>query len=141
MWRSTHWMELPNAAARRDRTWEGLLWQPLGWNGDPIGFVFNMVHSISHEELHGIRYPELDALLDAAQATTSEEERQRLVKEVDMYTMENHWWIWGPKAGKYMANQPWVVGFNGETLLGFMDRLTILPRLWIDDALKAEMGY
>ena len=83
----------------------------------------------------------MDALLDAAQATTSEEERQRLVKEVDMYTMENHWWIWGPKAGKYMANQPWVVGFNGETLLGFMDRLTILPRLWIDDALKAEMGY
>ena len=130
-----------NAAARRDRTWEGLLWQPLSWNGDPIGFVFNMVHSSSHEELHGIRYPELDALLDAAQATTSEEERQRLVKEVDMYTMENHWWIWGPKAGKYMVNQPWVVGFNGETLLGFMDRLTILPRLWIDDALKAEMGY
>ena len=40
-----------NAAARRDRTWEGLIWQPLGWNGDPIGFVRNMVHSSSHEDL------------------------------------------------------------------------------------------
>ena len=57
-----------------------------------------------------------------------------------MYTMENHWWIWGPKAGKYMSHQPWVVGFNGETWLGFMDRLTILARLWIDSELKAEMG-
>ena len=82
----------------------------------------------------------MDSLLDAAQATTSEEERQRLVKEVDMYTMENHWWIWGPKAGKYVEHQPWVIGFNGENGLGFMDR-TILNRLWIDSALKAEIGY
>ena len=82
----------------------------------------------------------MDALLDAAAATDSEQERQRLVKEVDLYTMANHWWIWGPKAGKYMSHQPWVVGFNGETWLGFMDRLTILARLWIDSELKAEMG-
>ena len=127
--------------ARRDRTWEGLIYHTMGNNTEPLGFVRQMVHSSSHEDLHGIRYPELDALLDAAQATDSEEERQRLVKEVDMYTMENHWWIWGPKAGKYMSHQPWVVGFNGETWLGFMDRLTILARLWIDSELKAEMGY
>ena len=127
--------------ARRDRTWEGLIYHTMGNNTEPLGFVRQMVHSSSHEDLHGIRYPELDALLDAAQATDSEEERQRLVKEVDLYTMENHWWIWGPKAGKYMSHQPWVVGFNGETWLGFMDRLTILARLWIDSELKAEMGY
>ena len=127
--------------ARRDRTWEGLIYHTMGNNTEPLGFVRQMVHSSSHEDLHGIRYPELDALLDAAGATDSEQERQRLVKEVDMYTMENHWWIWGPKAGKYMSHQPWVVGFNGETWLGFMDRLTILARLWIDSELKAEMGF
>ena len=126
---------------RSNRTWEGLIYHTMGNNTEPLGFVRQMVHSSSFEDLHGIRYPELDALLDAAAATDSEEERQRLVKEVDMYTMENHWWIWGPKAGKYMSHQPWVVGFNGETWLGFMDRLTILARLWIDSALKAEMGY
>ena len=58
----------------------------MGNNTEPLAFVRQMVHSSSHEDLHGIRYPELDALLDAAQATDSEEERQRLVKEVDMYT-------------------------------------------------------
>ena len=126
--------------ARSNRTWEGLIYHTLGNNTEPLGFVRQMVHSSSYEDLHGVRYPELDALLDAAQATDSEEERQKLVKEVDMYTMENHWWIWGPKAGKYMAHQPWVIGFNGENWLGFMER-GVLSRLWIDSELKAEMGH
>ena len=126
--------------ARSNRTWEGLIYHTLGNNTEPLGFVRQMVHSSSYEDLHGVRYPELDALLDAAQATDSEEERQKLVKEVDMYTMENHWWIWGPKAGKYMAHQPWVIGFNGENGLGFMER-GVLSRLWIDSELKAEMGH
>ena len=117
------------------------MWQPLGWNADPVNFIRNYVHSSQAEDYHGIRYPELDALVEAAEATTSIEEQQRLVKEVDMYTIENHWWIWGPKAGKYMAHQPWVVGFNGETQFSSLDRLTILARLWIDSALKAEMGF
>ena len=124
---------------RTNRTWEGLMYHSMGNNEVPLAKLRGTVHSSSYEDLHGIRYPELDALLDAAQATASEEERQELVKEVDMYTMENHWWIWGPKAGKYMAHQPWVIGFNGEVWLGFMGR-TILARLWIDSALKAEMG-
>ena len=100
-----------------------------------------VVHSSSHEDLHGVPRPELDALLDAAGATASEEERQKLVKEVDMYTMENHWWIWGPGAQQTRALQPWVVGYNGESFLGFMDFGAIHARLWIDSALKAEMGY
>ena len=130
--------EASGSATRRNRTWEGLIFHLLGSNNPPLSEVRNMVHS-SGTDLHGIRYPELDALIEAAEATTSEEERQELVKEVDMYTIKNHWWIWGPKAGSYMAHQPWVIGFNGETWLGFMDRLTILARLWIDQDLKEEM--
>ena len=135
---------LDGAAAgptRSNRTWEGLMYHTLGNNADPMAYVHQFVHSDSALDLHGIRYPELDTLLDAAEATTSEEERQKLVKEVDMYTMENHWWMWGPKAGKYRAIQPWVVGFNGEVQLGFMGRLTILSRLWIDSELKEAMGH
>ena len=90
-------------AALTNWTWEGLIGAAMGHNTLPLGTVRAYVHSDSN--LHGIRYPELDALLDAAGATTSVEEQQKLVKEVDMYTIENHWWIWGPKAGKYMAHQ------------------------------------
>jgi peptide/nickel transport system substrate-binding protein len=131
--------EASGGATRRNRTWEGLIFHLLGNNNPPLSEVRNMVHS-SGVDLHGIRYPELDALIEAAEATTSEEERQELVKEVDMYTIKNHWWIWGPKAGSYMAHQPWVIGFNGEVWLSYMNR-TILSRLWIDSELKKEMGH
>ena len=132
--------EASGSATRRNRTWEGLIFHLLGSNNPPLSEVRNMVHS-SGTDLHGIRYPELDALIEAAEATTSEEEQQRLVKEVDMHTMENHWWIWGPKAGKYMAIQPWVEGYSGEVHFGGQHRLPILARLWIDQDLKKEMGF
>ena len=132
--------EASGSATRRNRTWEGLMFHLLGSNNPPLSEVRNMVHSSSPGDLHGIRYPELDALIEAAEATTSEEERQELVKEVDMFTIKNHWWIWGPKAGSYMAHQPWVIGFNGEVWLSYMDR-SILSRLWIDSELKKEMGH
>jgi len=57
-----------------------------------------------------------------------------------MYTIENHWHVWGPKAGKFMAHQPWVIGYNGETLLSEQHRALIFARLWNDSALKAAMG-
>ena len=127
--------------ARRDRTWEGLVYHTLGNNTGPVAFLRQLIHSSSYEDLHGVPHPELDALIEAADTTSSIEEQQRLVKEVDMYAMENHWWIWGPKAGKYMAHQPWVIGSNGEVWLGFMEFRTIFSRLWIDQDLKKEMGH
>ena len=133
--------EATTAVVRSNRTWEGLMFHPLGQNSEPVSVVRQAVHSSSSEDLHGVPHPELDALLDDAQATTSEEERQKLFKEVDMYTMKNHWWIWGPKPMKYRAQQPWVVGWNGELWLGLMDRVTVLSRLWIDSELKEAMGY
>ena len=44
-------------------------------------------------------------------------------------------------SGKYRAHQPWVLGFNGEWEISWMDQQSILARLWIDSELKAEMGY
>ena len=57
-----------------------------------------------------------------------------------MYTIENHYNVWGPKAGKFMAHQPWVIGYNGETLVSEQNRAPIFARLWIDSELKKEMG-
>ena len=110
--------------ARSNRTWDGLIYHTMGNNTEPLGFVRQMVHSSSYEDLHGIRYPELDALLDAAQATDSEEERQRLVKEVDMYTMENHWWIWGPKLESTCRTSH---GLSDSTVKPSLDSWTASP--------------
>ena len=40
----------------------------------------------------------MDAKVEAAQAAaTTDEEQQRLVREADMYLIEQQWYIWGPK--------------------------------------------
>ena len=127
---------------RRDRTsWEGLIWHSMGVSTAPLSFIRIFAYSTSTDNLHGIGYPELDDLVDAAVATTSIEEQQRLVKEIDMYMIENHWYVWGPMAGVYRARQPWVTGFNSEWMISYMDQQSIHARLWIDSALKAEMGH
>ena len=79
-------------------------------------------------------------MVEAAQAATSIEEQQRLIQEIDRYHVENHLRVWGPKVPQFNANQPWVVGFNGEIDLGWGDRSIVFSRLWIDQALKQEMG-
>ena len=87
------------------------------------------------------QWPELDALVDAALAATTIEELQRLCKEVDMYAIENHWQIWGPKTPIYFLAQPWVIGYNGEFHLAPNEDSLLVSRLWIDSELKEAMGY
>ena len=62
--------------------------------------------------------PTYDALAEAVGAATTMEEQQRLVKEADMYPVEQHWFVWGPVQPWFEVYQPWVIGFNGETELG-----------------------
>ena len=55
--------------------------------------------------------------------------------------MRNHWIIWGPRGPQFTVNQPWLKGYNGEGYLGACGGKTLFSRLWIDQDLKAEMGF
>ena len=85
----------------------------------------------------GVNDPVYEAMLAAATAATTIEEQKRLVREADMYQIEQHWQIWGPMAPRGQVTQPWVMGFNGEVVGVSL----ILSRLWIDWDMKAAMGY
>ena len=61
------------------------------------------------------------------------EEQQRLIAEADMYMIEKHWLIWGPKTPQFMLAQPWLIGYNGEPEGAVT---TIYARLWIDPKIK-----
>ena len=122
-------------------TYEGMM-------GSISGTLFDPTMSVSwyrsdaqwNRPLH--QWPELDALVDAALGATTTEEQQRLIAEADMYTMEQHYQIWGPKPPTFVVHQPWIKGYNGESNhLGPNERWDMLARLWIDQALKKEMGY
>ncbi len=87
--------------------------------------------------------PVYDAMVRAVDAATTLEEQIRLVKEADMYIIENHWWIAGPRTPSFNVTQPWVIGYNGEAELGGSNAypILVLPYLWIDHDLKKEMGF
>ena len=57
----------------------------------------------------------MNALVDAAKAATTLEERNRLVKEANLYAVGQHWHIDGPgPVPQFNVAQPWVKGYNGE---------------------------
>ena len=85
--------------------------------------------------------PWYNAKFEAGGAATTLEEYYSIVKELDQYTIEKFWKTWGGLAPQYVAVQPWLIGFNGETLLGNGQYTTIFSRLWIDQELKSAMGH
>ena len=121
-----------------DGTYEGMTFMDLGNDTAPntlldrltIGMVWGRT---GHED------PVMDAKAKAAMAAPTFEEQQRLTAEADMYMIEQHWYIWGPKVPQFEAVQPWVIGFNGEIFFG--NTHAPFERLWIDSALKSEMGF
>ena len=99
-------------------------------------------HSDSVWNRPGSQWPEVDAMVDAALAATTIEEQQRLIAEADMYMIEKHWQIWGPKSPTFNLVQPWLIGYNSEmSPLTFGESILIFARLWIDQELKEAMGH
>ena len=124
-----------------ERTWEGLIGAIRGWNRDATWLIHWQGHSTSMWNLSGIKGPELDAIIEAAFAATTLEEQMRHARQADMVLIEQQGYVWGPHAAKFNVAQPWVKGYNGEVQLGSMERTPIFARLWIDQALKKEMGF
>ena len=85
--------------------------------------------------------PTFDAKFETMRATTDLEEYKRLFRELDMYATERHWYIWGPESPQFNWNQPWVIGYNGESELGYGQAYQMLARLWIDSELKEAMDH
>ena len=66
-------------------------------------------HSTGGWSPGNVNDPVYDAMFEAAEAATTIEDQKRLVKEADMYIIEKHWWIVGPRAPKFTVTQPWVI--------------------------------
>ena len=107
--------------------------------GDPAGTLRGTAYPGATWNIPLGDDPELNALIDAAVETTDQAEYTRLSKEADMRLTELHWYLWSPRIPQYFVLQPWIVGYNGEIVLGFMDWGPVFfARLWIDEQLRDE---
>ncbi len=85
--------------------------------------------------------PQMDAMIEAAEAAGTIEEQLRILKETNTWIIENALTVWGPETPAFQANQAWVIGYNGEASIGFKgQQQSVLTRLWIDSELKKAMG-
>ena len=128
-----------SALLREDRH-EGLFGENYDTDYSPPTASIHQTYSTAGWNTPNVNDPVYDPKYEAAAAATTIEEQQRLVREADMYIIEKHWWVSGPRVPAFSVSQPWVIGYNGEAEFGSNDYI-FLSRLWIDSALKAEMGY
>ena len=89
----------------------------------------------------GVENHVLAATQAAYFGATSIDEQMQAAREHGMEVIRQHYVIWGPLAPGYQASQPWLKGFNGETLNTIQHEQSVLVRLWIDQDLKREMGF
>ena len=130
-------------AAMIEGAYEGMTSWSLGVDQAPMATIggsgLHTRRGWSHPTGH--QDPVMDAKVEAAEAATTLEEQKRLVREADMYMIEQQWFIWGPKVPVFNASQPWIKGYNGEVELGLARAAAIFARIWIDQDLKKEMGH
>ena len=80
-------------------------------------------------------------IVAAMKVAATMEEWMSLHREADEKTVREHYAIIKPKSPKFYVSQPWVEGYFGESGMQRASRNTFMARLWIDSAMKKEMGH
>jgi peptide/nickel transport system substrate-binding protein len=98
---------------------------------DPHDYLFNMYHSKSTRNHAGVSDPQLDALIDKEEATLSDDERVKLVKEIQRYLGDKVYYSPGAVGPAVIAAQEWIKNYqpsNGGYGIGTETQ----AKLWID---------
>ena len=74
------------------------------------------------------------AKFDEAAGATTLDEQNAALRELDMYSIEQFWQLFGPIGPQFNLVQPWVAGFNGESTMGWAR--AVFWRIWFDSSLK-----
>ncbi|MBI2980063.1 MAG: ABC transporter substrate-binding protein [Chloroflexi bacterium] len=64
-----------------------------------------------------------------------------MMKEFFKYAIEQAWYIQFPAPATYHMWWPWVKNYHGEDYIGVSYRLGFVKWIWVDQALKKQMGY
>ncbi|MCK4960965.1 MAG: hypothetical protein KAS19_00710, partial [Anaerolineales bacterium] len=101
----------------------------------PYGFGINIA-MYDHDE-----DPYLEEQYLKADSTPNSTERHAIWKALNAYYLEQVTHIWFPQPYGLHAWWPWVQNYYGEIDVGHLNPVPIIARLWIDEDLKAELGY
>jgi ABC-type oligopeptide transport system substrate-binding subunit len=106
---------------------------------NPPGNILGDYWSIKPERAGGaggVQDPAFDAMIEAFNTASTEEEAQRIFKEAESYVLKQHWTVRLCPTIATQLHQPWLKGWNGEMLSNWW-RSTYYARMWIDQDFKA----
>jgi len=72
---------------------------------------------------------------------TDDAERNKLLKELNVYAIDQAPCIWLPTQAYFCYWWPWVKNYYGELYSGSLTWAPILTRIWMDQGMKKTMGY
>ena len=114
-----------------------------GWNDvnyDPLVIIRLAAYSDEKWNTSGIQDPVMNSMIEAAENAVTRQEMMDRVKEADMRFIEQHYNIWGsPIRPSFTFWQPWMVGYNGELLMGGGTYYLSFSRVWLDSDLRYQM--
>ena len=113
----------------------------MGIKADPIWQMSQFYSKQPCGHCQSIVDAQYDAWYEAAIAATTLGEMKGLIKQMDMRIIEQHWQLFGPLAPQFNVAQPWVMGYDGEGILGGNTNHVLFQYLWIDSELKKRMGF
>ncbi len=88
--------------------YEGMFFGLQSGFNDPHDYLFNPLHSQSTRNHTGTNDPQLDALIDKEQATVDQNERIKLVKDIQKLVMDKMYYAPMFIGPDYTYLQPWV---------------------------------
>lgn len=112
-------------------------------SNDPYGMFGGLASADESNPWNTPNYdnPEFGALRQQAGAAVDPAERAAILKEMSLMLMDDVAYIPIGASGRFVYWWPWVKNYYGEAMSGGTSVGPYMAHLWIDRALKAEMGY
>ena len=67
--------------------------------------------------------------------------RQQAIRDMTAEIIDKAPYIWLPTPYNYTAWWPWVKNYDGELRVGAVKPGPVYARIWIDQAMKKQMGH
>ena len=82
--------------------------------------------------------PIFDKYCEDIKLETDVTKRKQLIKEANVYGTSQFWGAFMPQEQSFNVGQPWLMGWQGEGLLGGFQPAGVYARIWLDQELQSR---
>jgi len=128
-------------SAMQSHAYEQMVYGGANWyTHGPPGYRLGCDRWPYLENYHQACDPHSNEVYDQLLATYLDTaERQRIMKEYNVYRLQKFWEIALGHEDQYTVWQPWLMGYHGEYSVGFWNQYAWSMYVWIDEDLRKEI--